>query len=114
MNNEIDIASWKGTEPYLNNILNEVIHGFAVDYEKQLNTTRARLITLFEKVHRIDSERLFTPGEALLLVQVAKLCDEELGIEEFFTRTGYTLEESQEIALRLERIAAGQIHATAS
>ena len=114
MTKQLNIGTWEDTQTYLNNILNEVVNGFAVDYERQLGVTRARLVLLFEKLDRIRSELMFTPEDAALLVRAARLCDEELGVDEFHVRTGYTLEESHEIAARLERLAAGQVHAAAS
>ncbi len=114
MSKEVDVNTWQGLEPYLNNILNEVLNGFYVNYPEQLGTTRSELFVLFDKVRSIDSEQMFTPEEARLLSRVARLCDAELGVEEFKTRTGYTLEESQHVQARLERIALVPLHATAS
>ena len=114
MSETADSNTWQSMEPYLHVVLNEVLHGFSVDYAKQLGTTPAELTGLFDKVHNVTSEQMLLPKEAGLLGRIAQLCDEELGTDEFQTRTGYTLEESQQMQAQLERLASAPLHAVAS
>lgn len=109
-----DLSNWQDFMPYLNNILNEVVNGFHVDAEKQFGVHEAELAALLEKVQHIHTEQLLTSDEARLLILVAHVCDVELGEDEFHTRTGYTLEESQQAQDRLARIAQKPSYASAS
>ena len=113
-----DISSWNETRQYLRQTLNEVLNGFRVDYEAQLYASRERIVALSPRLDQISTERMLSPDDALLLLRISRLCEQELGDSEFLTRVGYTLSEAGQIDARLEKVAAGaepeKTHAAAS
>ena len=113
-----DITSWIETRLYLRQTLNEVLNGFQVDYEAQLHASRERIAALSPRLDHMSTERMLSPDDALLLLRISRLSEQELGDSDFFTRVGYTLPEARQIDARLEKIAAGTVpektHAAAS
>ncbi len=67
---------------------------------------------LADKLDEISDERMLSVEDALLLIRISHLCEEELGNEEFSTRMGFTMAEGRQIAARLEKIALGFVPKT--
>ena len=95
---------------YLANILNEVLHGFAVDYESELGTSRSDLFKLFKKALARDHEQsvdvsAFSLEEAQLLLKCSHLCLREIEDWEFRTRFGIP----RETAIETNRLLSNYI-----
>lgn len=118
MAEEVDLTSWHETRRYLRQLLNEVLNGLAVDTELQLQAERKQVSALAERLGAMADEHMLSSRDGVVLVRAARLCEEQLCGDEFFTRTGFTIAEAHEINARLERIAAQsvppQTHAAAS
>jgi hypothetical protein len=95
---------------YFANILNEVLHGFAVDCESDLGTSRSSLIKLFKKALARDHEQSvdvssFSLEEAQFLLKCSHLCLKEIEEWEFHTRFGIR----RETAIEINRLLSNYI-----
>ncbi len=82
---------------YLINVLNEVLHGFSVDFVQTLGTTQGRVFEMFQRLKTAcESEglslELLSAADARLLLRCSEVCLAEIDMEEFSTRLGETAE----------------------
>ena len=104
---EVNIASWIELRRYICQTPNEVLNGLTIDYEAQLHSPRSRIAMLPPKLDMASTERMLSSEDAVLLLRISHLCEEEeLGEQEFFTRAGYTFSEARQVDARLEKAAA--------
>jgi hypothetical protein len=86
------------------NVLNEVLHGFKVDYEGMLGTTREDINKLFQRLDLLSNEKeavALSEPESRLLLKCSNLCLNEIDEDEFDTRLGELPEQARQFNERL-------------
>ena len=97
---------------YLVNALNEVLHGFSVDYVQALGTAQSKIFELFQKLTALCQESGFgleklSVAEVQLLLKCSKLCLAEIDAQEFATRLGESAETALKVNDQLSRYIEG-------
>lgn len=84
---------------YLLNTLNEVLHGFSVDFKTALGSDQATVLETFRRLEIRCADKTgvllsssINRAEAELLINCSRLCRKEFDPEEFETRLGSSLD----------------------
>jgi len=91
------------------NALNEVTHGFRVlDFERTIGATKTELVTLLDHLKTLSkTDEVVLDQEQMRAVRNAlRETIRELGVEEFHTRTGYSLDQGEATLGKLDRLLA--------
>lgn len=101
---EIDLLIW--------NVPNEVINGFRVDdFQNRISMSEEQFKDLSNRI-RVFSEKkqpiVLYAREARAFRNALRIVIQELGPEEFHTRTGYEFSDGQAIFGRLDTFCEGQ------
>lgn len=91
----------------LRNVLNEVLNGFAIqNFEQTIGISRSELERLFEYFNdrSATQEMQLTRPQVSAVVNALRATLQELGSEEFQTRTGFDLAEGKIVLHRLTRL----------
>jgi hypothetical protein len=95
---------------YLLNSLNEVLHGFPVDFQATLGYGREHVQEVFSTLDarckpagRLISECV-DRSQVILLLACSRLCREELDADEFETRLGISLERALEVEAEISTL----------
>jgi len=82
--------------------MNEVLHGFPVDFKSALGIDRATVLATFQKLNSYCSAQLaqslpdsIDPSDADVLLACSRLCRQEFDSDEFETRLGSSLERAK-------------------
>ena len=97
---------------YLINVLNEVLYGFRVDFERTLGTMQDEIVRLFQKLTALCQGKALDPealslAEAQLLLKCSKLCLTEIDAQEFATRLGESTEAANNVNQQLSQYIEG-------
>lgn len=86
---------------YLLNTLNEVLHGFPVDFQNTLACEQEHVLEVFRKLDACcqSGRPCIEVSDARLLLTCSRLCREQMDADEFETRLGVPVEH----ALLVER-----------
>ena len=84
---------------YLLNTLNEVLHGFPVDFQKALGCEQQHVLEVFRKLGACcqSGRACVDASDARLLLNCSRLCREELDGDEFETRLGVGIERALQV-----------------
>ncbi|HEX6047296.1 MAG TPA: hypothetical protein VFZ22_22590 [Pyrinomonadaceae bacterium] len=88
-------------------MLNEVLNGFAIqNFEETIGISRSELERLFEYFnnHSAIPEVQLTPRQESAAVKALRATLQELGSEEFHTRTGFDFAEGEIVLQRFTRL----------
>ena len=79
---------------YLLNTLNEVLHGFPVDFQNTLGCEREHVLEVFRKLDACcqSGRPCIEVSDARLLLTCSRLCREQMDADEFETRLGVPIE----------------------
>lgn len=97
---------------YLINALNEVLHGFRVDYVQTLGTLQSKVLEIFQRLTALCQGdgfalEVLSVEEAQLLLKCSKLCLAEIDTQEFATRLGESTETALHVNEQLLRYIEG-------
>lgn len=95
--NEVDLLAW--------NVSNEVVNGFAVqDFNATVGASPEAFRSLANRLRSSEGGKAtITSTEAAVFRNALALTLQELGEEEFHTRTGHSFEEGNAVLARLNR-----------
>jgi hypothetical protein len=102
----IDPAKWL----LLYSVLNEVLHGFALDnFDVTIGKSKQELREFFKHLSGVSEEATIELdlGMITALHNALRETITELGVEEFHTRTGYSLEEGENLLRELNGMIDG-------
>ena len=94
--------NFRANEPscvYMNNVLNEVLNGFEVDFETMLGTKRERILEIFKSLRLACDEgkpieKQLSREDVKFVLRCSNLCLQEIDADEFETRLGESVEEA--------------------
>jgi hypothetical protein len=87
---------------YLLNTLNEVLHGFSVEFKTALGSDQATVLETFRQLESRCEDKTgvllsssISRTEAELLLNCSRLCRKEFDPDEFETRLGFSLDHAK-------------------